>query len=500
MRQSLKLLRKFAVFCHRWMGVTFCLLFLWWFVSGIFMMYWRMPNVEDADRLFRAQPLDISRIRISPEKAAEIVGAHSAPTHLTLSMFDGRPVYVFDFGAGKSMVNAGDGSDVEAFTPELNLRTAAAWTGQPPSAATVETLQEPDQWTVNNFGNIAPVTKYSWPNGEQVYVSEGTGEVVQYTTTASRIGGYLGPVAHWLYFTPLRRNGELWSRIVIWTSGIGTIMSILGLIVGLSFYSPTQRYRHQGAPSTVPYTGQRRLHMILGLFFGLLTCTWAFSGMLSMEPFPSWSGRAPRRGGARTNIVQALRGEDAGVAAFAKLPLSDALSRMERSFAIKEVELATLVGEPVYIVRNGSAARVVPVHGPIQSDVLQARVVTAVRDAVSPARLDHVQLLTEYDAYYLDRNKQKPLPVLRFELADEGRSRYYVDPATAELVGTYNSRGWVTRWLYHALHSIDLPWLYRYRPAWDIVVLVLMLGGTALCVTSVIIAWQYLGGKFSRRA
>ena len=85
-----------------------------------------------------------------------------------------------------------------------------------------------------------------------------------------------------------------------------------------------------------------------------------------------------------------------------------------------------------------------------------------------------------------------------FQLADEGQSRYYIDPATAELVGTYNSRGWVTRWLYHALHSIDLPWLYRYRPAWDIVVLALMLGGTYLCVTSIIIAWQYVGGKFSR--
>ena len=103
------------------------------------------------------------------------------------------------------MIHADDGSDVEAFTPELNLRTAAAWSGQPATAAAVESLKAPDQWTVNGYRRIAPVTKYSWPNGEHVYISDETGEVAQYTTTASRIGGYIGPVAHWLYFTPLRR-------------------------------------------------------------------------------------------------------------------------------------------------------------------------------------------------------------------------------------------------------------------------------------------------------
>jgi hypothetical protein len=47
-------LKKAAVFLHRWMGVTFCLLFAWWFLSGIFMMYWDYPSVTAADRLERA--------------------------------------------------------------------------------------------------------------------------------------------------------------------------------------------------------------------------------------------------------------------------------------------------------------------------------------------------------------------------------------------------------------------------------------------------------------
>ena len=37
--------------------------------------------------------------------------------------------------------------------------------------------------------------------------------------------------------------------------------------------------------------------------------------------------------------------------------------------------------------------------------------------------------------------------------------------------------------------------LYNYRPLWDIVVITFMAGGTALCVTSLILAWRVLGRK-----
>ena len=33
------------------------------------------------------------------------------------------------------------------------------------------------------------------------------------------------------------------------------------------------------------------------------------------------------------------------------------------------------------------------------------------------------------------------------------------------------------RWLYQGLHSLDFPFLYYKRPLWDIVVIVLSIGG-----------------------
>src|SRR5262249_4473509 len=158
--------------------------------------------------------------------------------------FDGRPVYRFGRG---SMVYADTGEEQLEVPREMRDRIASSWTGQPAAAASVEPVEEVDQWTLQGgFRNLRPVWKYAWPSGEQVYVSEATGEVAQYTTTASRLGAYVGAIPHWLYFTPLRKNGPLWSRIVIWTSGIGTIAALLGIAVGVWMYSPRKRYRHRG--------------------------------------------------------------------------------------------------------------------------------------------------------------------------------------------------------------------------------------------------------------
>ena len=49
-----------------------------------------------------------------------------------------------------------------------------------------------------------------------------------------------------------------------------------------------------------------------------------------------------------------------------------------------------------------------------------------------------------------------------------------------------------------ALHSLDFPWLYSHRPVWDIVVIMFMLGGSALSITSVILGWRVLTRTIGR--
>jgi hypothetical protein len=491
------MVKRALIFVHRWLGIALCLLFLLWFPSGIGMMYFPMPSVTPEARFERLPILQASSVAISPGAAAEKLGVDAAD--LTLTSFDGRPAYRVGGGRGDGgpVIYADTGEEQGEVSDEMVQRLASTWTGQPVSSASVEEVTEVDQWTLQTrLADLSPVFKYSWPNGEQVYVSQSSGQVVQYTTTASRIGAYLGPIPHWFYFTPLRKNGPQWSRVVIWSSGIGTIAAIIGVVIGIWMYSPSRKYRYAGTPTSIPYRGQKRWHTVFGLIFGVATVTYAFSGMLSMDPFPSFNDRVQqRRGGGEPNIRTALTGELDPAAFDAKHP-REALEQLG-DIQVKEIDLMSFSGEAFYLVRLADGdTRVVPMRGDPRAGFDQREIVRVVSAAADGQMT--TQLLNQYDRYYLDRTRQLPLPVILAEGTTGLHTRYYIDPKTARIVRTYNSSNWVNRWLYNGLHSLNFPWLYNYRPLWDIVVITLMLGGTALCVTSLILAWRVLGRKLAR--
>jgi hypothetical protein len=461
------------------------------------MMYWDFPSVSRADRLDHSPPLDPSTVRLSPIEALATLGMPAA-SEIRLNTFDRRPVYRFRFKGADEIVYADTGERQREVSNAMAQRIASAWVAQPAFSATVTTMDEADQWTVQpSFGALRPMFRYAWPNGDQVYVSQGSGEVVQFTTSASRLEAYLGPIPHWLYFTQLRKRPALWNAVVTWVSGIGTIAVLLGLAIGVWTWSPFRRYRVKGAAVRWPYRGAKRWHAILGLIGGVAAATWAFSGMLSMEPFPLRGGGGGDE--SRSTIARALRGRPA-LAAFDRFTPSAALARLAGT-PVKELELTSLAGDSLYIAHvTGGETRVVTLDGQLRPAFDQQRIAALVTKALAPIGRASTRLLERYDRYYLDRRHQRPLPVLLVTLDDRDQSRYYLDLNTATIVEQYNSRDWMSRWLYHGLHSLDFPWLYDHRPLWDIVVIALMLGGTALSVTSLVLAWQVLGRALARIA
>jgi hypothetical protein len=474
------LLKKSLIFVHRWLGVALCLLFLLWFASGIVMMYWDFPSVSDQDRLDHSPPLDPSKIKLSPSDAAR--RAHlEHPAGTRIFMFDGKPIYQFE----SSNVSADTGEEIGDLPPGVFERVAAEWTGLPWNAAKAELIKGVDQWTVQGeFRDLRPLWKYSWPDGQQVYVSTVTGRVEQYTTSSSRFCAYLGAIPHWLYFTPLRKNGLAWSRFVTWSSAIATASAILGITIGIWMYSPSKRYRYDGSPTSIPYRGQKRWHTILGLIVGIAAATWAFSGFLSMEPFPEKT--------TEPHIPPTLRGFE--LAGFASKTPAQALAQL-RNFKVKELDLLSFEGEPAYLAKlDHGATRIIPVNGEPMEQFPIDRLMSVIRKQAGDQLAD-LRVINDYDVYYLDRHHERPLPVMYVRFNDAESTRYYIDPKTLRIVGGYSSSQWMTRWLYHGLHSFDFPWLYKYRPLWDIVVISFMTGGVALCVTSVILAWRVLRRK-----
>ncbi len=504
MRRVAILVKKFAILCHRWMGVAFSLLFSWWFVSGIFIMYWTYPAVTELQRLERAPALEAEQIHLTPEEALAALETEEQ-YGVQLASFDGHPAYFFRLGFGsEGIVLADTGEEQVVFSDDLLRRAAADWAGLPIERATEEIVTEPDQWTLSgSFYNLRPLHKFSFDDGQQVYVSENTGQVEQYTTRADRILAHLGAIPHWLYYTPLRVNGELWSRVVIWSSGIATVAATLGLIVGVWMWSPRKKYRYEGQPTGIPYSGEKRLHTILGLFFGILACTWAFSGMLSMDPFPIPSGGPAGARGASpgADIASALRGGDDLDLAYTRTP-AEALAELDPDFGAKRLEFSSFDGKPYYVATNADGdERMIPMDGKPVDAYDAARVEAIVREAAG-ADLARLDWMDQYDAYYLDRSFEAPLPVIRATMKDPDETIYYIDPASATVVGRYShtNQAFVNRWLYHGLHSLDFPWLYNHRPAWDLVVLALMGICTWLCWTSLVLTWRVLKRKFGGRA
>jgi hypothetical protein len=138
-------------------------------------------------------------------------------------------------------------------------------------------------------------------------------------------------------------------------------------------YSPRKRYRHEGARTSIPYRGWKRWHAIAGLFFGVVATTWAFSGLLSMGPFPIMNrlteltvpapadgGSTGRRGDGQGLSIALQGGRALALSAYASRTPREAIAALP-GFDVKEIAWTSFAGEPLYLATNGRGeTRLVP--------------------------------------------------------------------------------------------------------------------------------------------
>src|SRR5687767_8619820 len=488
----MRFFRRAVILSHRYLGIVLSLLVIMWFATGITMMYWGgMPRVTPELRLERLDPVDFARVRLTPAEAlarAEL----DTPGRVTLVTLLDRPAY--RFGSRDSTVVFADTGDVlDELSLEQAQDVAASFTRMPASQVHhVGTLYEVDQWTLQSR---LPLQKFRVDDeaGTEVYVQPSTGDVAMLTTRSSRGWAWVSTIPHWMYFTALRTNQPLWYRLVVWTSALACVLAVLGLVLGVTQLRLRQS---KTVSAAIPYSGPMRWHYVSGALFGVFTLTFAFSGLVSMEPW-AWTN-APGLELPRS----ALSG---GPVDLSRFPAWDAASwdRVLDGRPAKEIEFARMLDEPYFIVRRGSVARdegdrerlhqPYPIrHARIEDDRLlvaagtfQVRrgpfetsaLVARGAGAAPEARVVESQLLTEYDSHYYSRVGQKPLPALRINVDHPAEAWVYVDPSLSQVVTAINRWGRVERWVYHGLHSLDFAFLYNSRPAWDIVMLAISLGG-----------------------
>ena len=514
--------RKALIYTHRWLGIALTAVFVIWFVSGVIVMYVGMPTLPAEERLLRMEPLDVSTIAVSPAEAASTAGLTS-PSRVRIAMHDGRPVYRFLSSGTWQAIFADSGAPLTPLTADAAVAVVRRFVPEHATTLRYETrLTDSDQWTLQGvIRNTRPMHRIALgdPAGTEYYVSERTGEPVLRTTASGRFWGYMSAVLHWLYFTPLRRQDGFWAAFVIGISLVGTVMCAMGIAIGIWRYSLSGRFRLRGVQSRSPYARWARWHHYTGLFFGFFACTWALSGALSMDPFTFLETSPPSQ-----TMREAATGGPVDLTPLTVERIRAVASAARRSFQPKELDFFQFLGEPYFIAyvppspsehprwRNSdiSAASALhidrqhvmvsarqPERGPVVS-FERSRMWDVANAAMPGVAVADAMWLSEYDAYYYSHTGMKPLPVLRVRYADTRATWLYLDPQRGIIALRLERASRWNRWLYHGFHSLDFPFLYYKRPLWDIVVILLSIGGVAISVTSAVPAWRRIA-RLSRR-
>lgn len=502
--------KRLLALLHNYLGFALSLLFVLWFGSGIVLMYKGYPDWTPSEQLRQTGLLTGESLRLSPGEAIDQTGLSNPPRELRLTTLDDRPVYRLKGNGGRWHTLFADQensyqfkrSDARRLLQKKGFKPSGKWTK----------LSRPDQWTLTGLDFDAHKPLYRIQTGKNghglVYLSSRTGEVVQYLSLTDRVWGYLGAVVHWIYPTMLRRQVALWDSVVVWSSALGTLVSLLGVIVGVVFFRWDQfgRWLRSFLPGSnttnskplVPYKGWLNWHTYLGFVFGLVTCTWIFSGMLSMSPM-DWHSYVP----SRTASVS-LAGGNPPVKSLTRSP-EEAVRACNREISTRSLRLLPFRSNYYYYcLESPGTTRLVPASkaGVVMKRFEFDRILTAVRKSLSGYSITDATLKKSYDNYYYSGRPTRlgvappRLPYVRIKVNDPAQSWLYLDLYTGRVAKTVRYRDRWNRWLYHGLHSLDFPFLYRdHRTLWWGMMWFLLIGGLGISFTGLWLTIDWVRNK-----
>ncbi|HEU4617512.1 MAG TPA: peptidase, partial [Gammaproteobacteria bacterium] len=282
---------RLILLVHRYLAVAIGLLMSLWCLSGFVMLYQAYPSLTDTERLAGLEPLDL---RGCCKLEGVDLPEDTSVGDFEVEMLLGDPVLRLGggFGRGGWPLSAGPsaaaldlrtGEPVPALSGDQAAQVAREYglrhaLGEPRALGLVDI----DQWTVQDARINRPVYLFGFGDRAhtEIYVSGASGKVFQDTSRPERVLAWLGAIPHWLYPLKLRQNAPLWTAIVVWTSGLGTFLTLTGLAVGIWRF----RFRGDGGRRS-PFRGWWYWHHIGGLVFGVLALTWVFSGLMTMDPW-----------------------------------------------------------------------------------------------------------------------------------------------------------------------------------------------------------------------
>jgi hypothetical protein len=212
------------------------------------------------------------------------------------------------------------------------------------------------------------------------------------------------------------------------------------------------------------------------LIFGIFTLTWLFSGLFSMNPFGALESRSVAAERAMLNGVNAPLADVLDFVRSISSSIPDGTVRLESNYWLDREYITAFDrgGQRTRISRNGLTGRV------SEADVTEAAM--RIRTVAATA----VELLEAGDDYYYSHHVQRELPVYRVTYADG--EMFYLSAYTGSLLRFVDDGARSYRWLFSALHTGDFNTVTRSRPAWDVLLLLLLVGVTTGVATGTYLA------------
>lgn len=473
---------------HRILGTMFSILFLMWFLTGIVMIYHHYPSLSGNDALgYRCEesgramlPLDsiISNVSLSVDSIKEMQVTIMSGTTL-LNVKRGSEELLYDCHSGQKVARL--------LRPALD-KVAHSWCDA--SVVDVDSLDEIDVWLIGAYPfKEYPVYKYTFDDEDktELYLSSRTGRGLQLTTSESRFWSWVGAIPHWIYIKQLRATGrQPWTDVVLWISGFGILMTLSGIIVGIRSMVLARRQR-----KLCPYKKPMfRWHHLSGLVFGLFVLAFIFSGFMSLQKVP-------------TSLVP--YNEDYTAESFFCGQEFIDPSRYKYDYRkllkdsdVRRITLTSCAGMPVFKVEKADGCVLVCAEGD-EADTLV--IDDGICREMANRALAHgigysVSVINDYEQGYssVRKSRKRELPVYRVAINDEYNSRFYVAPKAA--TAYYSNNNSVMRGiLYNTLHSLNCRFFYEHPVLREVILWLLMLGGTVVSLTGVVLGVRYLWRK-----
>lgn len=481
-----RLLYKF----HRILGTLLSILFLLWFLSGFVMIYHNFPKISNSEKFKGLQYIDVNKLNSCDSLLATQISSESLRSCILKAKEDGSFVIetknkdsIYLLSQYGISANRYTYSEIYDYASKVN----------PSMITRIDTINNLDRWLPYDKSKADfPAYKFYYEDSlkSQLYVSSLSGEGIQYTNSDSRFWAWVGAIPHWLYIANLRHSTDLWKGVVIGLSGIGSLLCITGLIIGFrSFY---KRYRHKKKIRSPYKILAYKWHHILGFIFGIFVFTFAFSGMMSLQKVPQWMIKTHN-----TDLQSALMYNPLN-----KHPLEYALDYkiVLRKYAgnIKKLEWASfgnlnyykaIIGDSLYYI-DATSESLKPLC--LSEKDIRERLRIIYTEPIS------IEVLHDYDNYYIHKRNKLPLPVYKVSVSDKDKSLYYINPYTTD-ISYFNTNTKVRKWTYQALHSFSIKWLLDRPVLWNILMWTTMIAGTLISFTAVWLSYKSIKRRLNRK-